>query len=233
MLCSPERGFIFIATPKTATTAIEDHLSAIDPELLRDHLPIPEGGTLTHRGTVQKVRKHAMVTDITSRLGEAAHNYTFVAFIRDPREVVLSKYYWYRNGWPAEHLQEGRISSLRRRSRRWYRPSLADRVWLARVLPVTIWALVYPFKPAAHFLCDAQGRLGVDSLGAYSRLQEDFTRIFSRFGYTQEQLILPHVNVTRYESKRISRDVLDWVVETRMRKDAELNRFAEKKGVGY
>jgi hypothetical protein len=171
------------------------------------------------------------VVDIKARLGAATAEYTFVGFIRDPREVVVSKYYWYRNGWPAERLREGRISSLRRRRRRWYLPNLADRVWLARLLPVTAWALVYPLKPGAHFLCDDNGDLGVDVLGAYSRLQADFTRIFSRFGYTEAELVLPHVNVTRYESQRIHHDWLDGVVKARMRRDRELNEQAEGKGV--
>lgn len=78
------------------------------------------------------MRKHARVVDIKARLGAAAADYTFVGFIRDPREVVVSKYYWYRNGWPAERLREGRISSLRRRRRRWYLPNQPRRPRLAR-----------------------------------------------------------------------------------------------------
>ena len=113
MLCSPDRKFIFIATPKTASTAIEAHMSAIDPMILRDAIPLEGGGT-------QRVRKHARAVDIRNALGGSAADYTFIAFMRDPREVVVSKYYWYRNGWPAERLRSGQISSLRRRRRRWF-----------------------------------------------------------------------------------------------------------------
>ena len=221
MLCSPDRQFIFIATPKTASTAIETHLSTLDPAILRDAIPLEGGGT-------QRVRKHARAVDIRNALGASAAGYTFIAFMRDPREVVVSKYYWYRNGWPAERLKAGQISSLRRRRRRWYRPNLADRVWLARLFPVTLWALVYPLKPGAWFLCDDAGALLIDELGAYSRLQTDFTKIFSRFGYAENDLVLPHINVSRYENQTLSRDLLSRVVEKRMPRDASLNANAEQ-----
>jgi hypothetical protein len=140
---------------------------------------------------------------------------------------MVSKYYWYRNGWPAERLREGRISSLRRRRRRWYLPNLADRVWLSRLLPVTAWALVYPLKPGAHFLCDDNGDLGVDVFVAYSRLQADFTRIVSGFGYTPAELQMPRVNTARYEAQSLPDDLLGWVVRKRMPADHTLNARAE------
>ncbi|MFM9816321.1 UNVERIFIED_CONTAM: hypothetical protein K0B97_00055 [Spiribacter pallidus] len=60
-------------------------------------------------------------------------------------------------------------------------------------------------------------------LGAYSRLQGDFTRIFSRFGYTEAELELPRVNTARYEAQSLPDDVLGWVVRKRMPADHMLN----------
>lgn len=92
---------------------------------------------------------------------------------------------------------------------------------------MTAWALVYPLKPGAHFLCDDNGDLGVDVLGAYSRLQADFTRIFSRFGYTAAELELARVNTARYEAQSLPDDLLGWVVRKRMPADHTLNARAE------
>jgi hypothetical protein len=94
---------------------------------------------------------------------------------------------------------------------------------------VIAWALVYPLNPGAHFLYDDNGDLGVDVLGAHSRLQADFIRIFSRFAYTEDELVLPNVNVSRNESQRIDRDWLDRVVQARTRRDREVNEQAEGK----
>ena len=214
MLFHEKRKFVFISVPKTGTTAIEKHLAEQDDEVSLNRVKAPEQPWA-------RVTKHASVREIKALLGENADHYRFVAFFRDPRELVLAKYNWYRNGWPYEKWVTGTLPFLTP-NHNWWKPSLAHRVLLARSLPFSIWLRFYPFKPNAHFVTDIKGQLDVDFFGLFENLQKDFIRIFTNFGYAPEQLNLPRENVTKYESYSADLDLVDRVVRSRCGQDLAL-----------
>lgn len=219
MLYSETRKFVFVAVPKTGTTAIQKRLRQIDPELHRNHVH-NEAGELVH------VPTHATAAEIRSIMGAAAQGFTFVAFLRDPREVVLSKYHFYRAGRAArkQGLAGGSVEE------RQFHFGRALRVLGAQVLPLLLWARLYPYRSSTHFVTDSAGNLIVDHIGLQERLQEDVTSIFSTFGYSLEDLALGVANKTDY-ARSIESD-LAAVVARRLPEDCALYDHLKKGASG-
>lgn len=101
MLFSPDRRYVFIANPKTATTSIEARLLELDARLMRNEVVLSDGSR-------RPLRKHATAQDVADVLGDEASNYTFVAFVRDPIATALSKYFYYRMGRGFRRSSNGR-----------------------------------------------------------------------------------------------------------------------------
>lgn len=214
MLFHPVKKYVFISTPKTGTTSIEDHIMQIDPEAWLNRMPDAYGAP-------QRVRKHISAREARLVLGDRAADFTFVAFIRDPAETALSKYYYYRQGDPYNRWRKGTLR-LFNRNKNWYKPSLAHKVLLARALPPIIWASIYPLKLNHHFLVDGHGKLLIDELGKYDCLQEDFTTIFAKFGYRKENLELPVRNATKYSKAPPQLEAMRRIVRRRCPEDMTL-----------
>lgn len=179
----------------------------IDPAAWLNKMP-------DEHGAPKRVRKHITAQEARQLLSDRADDFTFIAFIRDPAETALSKYYYYRQGEPYKRWSKGTLPFFTR-NRNWYKPSLTHKVLLARILPPTIWASIYPLKLNRHFLVDAHGNLLIDELGKHERLQEDFMRIFSQFGYRKAELDLPMRNATKYHKAPPQLFAMRRVVERR------------------
>ncbi len=215
MLYSPDRGFVFVAVPKTGTSAIQKRLRELDPKLLINALPDGQGGTI-------RMHSHATVAEIRAKLGPRAEGLRFIAFMRDPRNVLRSKYQFYRGGRAARkadsHRAEGVASLIAQPSRL----GRLARVRLARLIPFEFWVRVYPFKSSAHFLDAPAGRIAVDRLGRFEHLDQDFREIFSEFGYDPEDLVLSVVNATKYEIDPAEHALLERIAWHRLRRDMEI-----------
>ena len=214
MLFHEKRKYVFISVPKTGTSAVEKHITGLDQQVCHNTVKKSDGQWV-------RVAKHASARQIKCLLGEQADQFRFVAFFRDPRELVLAKYNWYRNGLAYKRWKNGRLPFFTP-NHNWWKPSLAHRVLFARFLPFSIWLRFYPFKPNAHFVANIQGQLDVDFFGLFENLQRDFIRIFTNFGYAPEQLTLPRENVTKYENYSADLDLVDRIVRNRCGQDLAL-----------
>lgn len=213
MLYSEDRKFVFVAVPKTGTTALQRRLREVDPGIR--HNAVQDA-----QGTLVKVPTHATASEIRRIMGtERARQVTFVAFLRDPRDVLVSKYHFYRSGRAARTqglAQSGTDAEIR------YNPGTMARVLFSKALPLTVWARVYPFKSSSHFVTDGQGRVIVDRIGRTDTLQDDVNRIFSAFGYTPEQLVLGVSNRTEYDRSATRDPRLEAIVKRRLPEDCAL-----------
>lgn len=193
MLISEARKFIYIAVPKTGSTSIESHLVSLDPTIQRNRVPQPNG-------TWASVHKHARAVDVQSKMGILMREYTIVAFIRDPISTVVSKYYHYRLGRGAQRARQWKINKRLNKTRL--------RVLSTMILPLPVWARLYPYSMTHEFLLDDQQNMLIDALGNFENLQEEFERIFSRFGFAPSELKLPMTNKSGYSAERNAKDDL-------------------------
>ncbi|WP_372922735.1 hypothetical protein [Roseovarius sp.] len=193
MLYSEDRKFVLVAVPKTGSSTLQKHLLDIDPNLRRNAVCDTNGNWI-------ELPTHATAVQIRAAMGSRAKKFTFVGFLRDPRDVVVSKYYFYRKGRAAR--QHGIVSRLARNPEtkgRVFRPGTILRVLSAQILPLRLWAQLYPYKSSAYFITDAHGTVLVDRIGRMERLQKDALAIFTDFGYAPEDLQLGRENCTDYD----------------------------------
>ena len=217
MLFSKDKRFVFVAVPKTGTTAIEERLLKIDPTLRHNEVA-------TASGQWRNVPTHATAAEIRAIMGSQADNFTFVAFFRDPCEAIRSKYFFYRNGRPAQMLATGGLVVRKRPRDGKVSIGLALRIALAKILPLTVWAFLYPFKSGAHFVTDAEGRIVVDTFGDFDRLQEEVERIFGAVGYDPARLDLGIVNRSEYDRHQPAGQALAFIAGLKLPRDIEIYR---------
>ncbi len=215
MLFSEEKRFVFVAVPKTGTTAIQTRLREIDPDIRRNEV-------LDAAGNWRPMPSHATASEIRAVMGSRAADYVFVAFFRDPMEAIRSKYYFYRNGRPARQVRTGPITLRKKPNDGKISVPLALRVLFSRMTTFRIWALLYPFKPGAHFLMDAEGTILVDRIGDFDRLQEDVTGIFGALGYDPASLALGVVNRSDYDRRRGFGPVFSALMRLKVGRDLDL-----------
>ena len=193
MLISEDRKFLFIAVPKTGTTSIEIHLQKLDPSIRRNSVPLPGGKWVT-------VHKHARAGDIKNMMGPRMNEYTVIAFMREPVSAVISKYYYYKMGRGAKRARHAKFDSR----------GILNKMKTvsAQILPIRLWALVYPYSMTHEFVLGQSGALLVDEIGNFDKLEEDFVKIFSKFGFDANNLALPVANRSGYSVKRHAEDNL-------------------------
>ena len=210
MLYSENRKFIFVAVPKTGTTSIQSRLCEVDDQLRRNWVHDAAGALV-------KVRTHATALEIRRIMGERAKKFTFIAGLRDPRDVLVSKFHFYRSGRAAKKHS---LFQAKWHKHRDFQFGTALRVLSAQILPLSIWARFYPFPSTASYITDDEGKLIVDRFCTFDNLQEDVMHIFKSFGYTPDELQLSIANRTEY--KRTRDPKVAAIAEHRFAKDCAL-----------
>lgn len=213
MLYSEERKFIFVAVPKTGTTSIQRRLLEIDPEIHRNKVRNAAGDWVT-------LATHATACEIRAAMGSRSNQMTVIAFLRDPRDVLVSKYYFYRFGRAAHKHGLFQLGGRPEGTRLNLGTSL--RVMSTQILPLRLWARLYPLPSSLGYISDGKGTLLVDKIGITERLHEEVLRIFVPLGYTAKDLQIETVNRTEYDRSRARDPWIKALVERRLPKDCAL-----------
>jgi len=167
--------------------------------------------------------------EIKGLMGIRAIDYTFIAFFRKPHDVVRSKYYFYAKGRPAKSYDQKRVAIKDNEDNGIISLPTAIRVLFARTLPLSVWAVVYPFKAGARFIVDEEGKIAVDEIGDFARFNEETRRILSQFGYSDADLKLPLDNVSEYDKNSSPLPFFDRIVSLKMPLDVEIYAAVERK----
>ncbi len=178
MLLSEVHRFIFISVPKTGSTSIEKFFRTRDSSIAYNQVIC--------KGKVVKTNTHYTAREIKHIMGDEYDAYRKVAFIRHPYSKLVSAYFFYRNGKP---ITPGNKNP-------W---PVKIRIVIARLLPFSLWALLYPFKSNRDHLCDENGRLLVDFIGRFEHMEVDFKAIFTRIGVDLLHDSLPHYNRSSHD----------------------------------
>lgn len=201
MLFSQSKKFVFIAVPKTGTTSIEQELRRIDPDILRNKMVFPDG-------TIRPVNKHITLRDAQAILGEAAGDYRYFAFVREPFDHSISRYHYYANGRGYERFKKRSVSAS-------HLPALGLRVYFARLVPRVCWFLMYPLRHQTAYISDRDGRIALDFCGTLDALDRDLSTMLDMAGYPDTSHEVPHLNIAPRSAispleERFLRSVLGW-----------------------
>ncbi|HWB19520.1 MAG TPA: sulfotransferase family 2 domain-containing protein [Phycisphaerales bacterium] len=180
MLISHERKFIFIHVPKAAGTSVQGALNSLGSQpsrCLANRLMIGAGLKATKWKPTgwQRFGEHATAKHVRSCLGRAQYEMYFTAaFVRNPWDWLVSRYHY--------DLQ---TPTLRRHERVKQLGSLAA------------FAEYEAAKGSSQhrFVANAQGRVIVNFVGRFERLEEDFDRLCEKLNV---DVRLPKLNASNH-----------------------------------
>lgn len=203
MLYNSRHNIVVIETPKTASSAISEFLQNSCDGFARNEILIERRRC--------SVATHISVREMRAYLSnESSLQPVYVAFVRDPKDMILSKYCFYKYGRP-----------VRKYSRSPFPQKL--RVIVAKILPFFIWALVYPYKSTSHFVCSHSSDLSVDVLCDYARLDTAIVELLQTFDVESRTQTLPRVNSNQKKTlNRFEDQILKLTVRLRLSKDEKL-----------
>jgi hypothetical protein len=192
MIISHSRRFVFVHIHKTAGESVSE---ALRPYLAPGDLVL---GT-SFRGELANVwyerrhglQKHSGAKKIRAYLGQAAWDeYLTFSFVRDPFDRVRSLYFYFERMLALRRRRSLRNALLWlpgtdfRDPLKWpgMQAYLETRTFSEFIRHPAFGPTVVGARPQADILCDHDGRLMVDVVGRYERLQEDFAAIAARLG---------------------------------------------------
>ena len=224
MYYSKKLSLLFIGSPKSGCFSVQKHLMKIDADgqtgsLAMDHKKITSKDM--HFGVVG----HARAWELKSAIGEEVYNQLQVlGFVRHPFDKLISSYSFNKKGKLLSSLHMKGEKKMLTRKIKGLLSSLAP-----KILPIGVWALLFPMKTSYEYFFDRKGNRIVKYLGRTDHLNEDLFAILKNIGITSN-LNIPHIN----QSQHKARDQYfknPWIEKTLAKKysrDIELYDLAEK-----
>ena len=146
---------------------------------------------------------HATALEFEKVLGEERYNsLVSFGFIRHPIEKSVSAYFFARKGTYRS------VFGIKSAKSRWRLISKRlVTLSLAKLLPFSIWALIFPMKRCSDYFLDGSGRIMVNYLGATNRLGADLQSILDSCCLDSIDQSVEHLN--RSSHKKAEKYVAD------------------------
>ncbi|MEN8251570.1 MAG: sulfotransferase family 2 domain-containing protein [Bacteroidota bacterium] len=205
MVISDQHKYIFIAVPKTGTTSISSFLLKNDPTAVKNLIRV---GIKNY-----KVQEHITALELRKMLGNKFDEYTSFGFVRYPYSKILSSYFFYSEGRAAKKVHAGKQTFY-----------IKLKVLFAKMLPFSLWALLYPYNSCRGFLVDKDGKLLVNYIGYFENLEKDFSNIVGRLGFDSGLERLSHLNWTSHDEfdSYMRNGILKRILARKVRSDLTL-----------
>lgn len=203
MLYHKEKKLVILAVPKTATSSLRELLLK-DENVCRNQLHSDE--------KTYRFAEHDSLRTVESMLTkEEFKEIQFLACVRNPWDRMVSAYHFYRNGRAWKQVKAGKLR----------KPRAVLNVWLARIIPFSIWLLLRKPASCTHYLVNKEGVLKVDYVIKLEELNTAFPSLCQRLGIKLTGP-LPRENVS---IRKDYRTYYSWatrrIVEWRYRDDIE------------
>lgn len=213
MLISYQHKYIFIAVPKTGTVSTESFLLEHDNTLIQNRVIID--------GKKKKVRGHATALEIKQIMGAEFDDFKKIAIVREPLSKMVSSYFFYKNGQP---ITSGNHNPY----------PIYLRIGLTKILPFSLWAMVYPYKSNLGHLADQNNNPLVDYIGRLSNLEGDLKKILKKIGLNLDNKDFPHKNKsthTRDYSSYIKFGIQAKIIQHKIQEDKDFISKLLKKNI--
>lgn len=215
-----------MASPKTGSTSVEELLHQIDPAGQRFKIDFG-GKTYTSEDVASVSLGHATAAEFKDLFGpEEFSRLRKFGFIRDPREKLVSTYFFKRQSRVFDALTK---TKSKNRLRVALRSVLG--ILMARLFPIGLWVRFWPMKKCSDYFLDSDGNLLVDCLGLTDRLSDDLTKMLEYFGVDGiEERVVPHANKSKhlaYQDYFSSPSTLAFI-QRKYREDIKLAELVER-----
>lgn len=190
MLVSEDGGFIFISNPKTGTSSFQRSILKIDKSAKLNKFFI--------NGNNFHIAEHSNLNKIIRVTGYKHEKYIKIVFIRDIYEKAVSSYFFYVNGKP---LTRGKLLNYANSFSVFIRAIKTQlSVLIARILPFSIWSLVWPIKRNSKYILDSNNNIRVNYIANTESLSEDIYTILKAIDYPYiENLQLNKTNTSNHK----------------------------------
>ena len=194
MFYSKSLNLLFVACPKTGSTSVEVTLLQLDAAGERYRISLPDH-VIDSTMVATDSLGHATAPELRQVLGD--ENYEklrVIGFVRDPIEKLVSSYYFTRRQRLRDIFTlKTPTSKLRLASKR------IVTILAARLMPFSIWALLFPMKTSNSYFVDSTNQIIVDYLGATHRLNCDLIAILDEIGIDTSMLDVPRLNISQHK----------------------------------
>jgi hypothetical protein len=204
MLISDKYRYIFIAIPKTGTTAIQSFLLKNDDSCVWNSIQID--------GKRINIDEHIKTKNLKRIMGEKFNEYKKISFIRNPYSRIVSSYFFYKN-----------VNMIR--SKNFIRNLMARiNVLSTEILPFSIWSVLKPTKKLVDYFYDDDKQLLIDLVGKTENLNEDLLSICSEIGIALNSDKVAKKNKSKHSSVEgyYSNSFHKKIITKKIRKDIEL-----------
>lgn len=179
MIISNENRYIYIDSPKTGTTSIEQFLLENDKTATKNHVCIER--------IEYNFKCHSTAAQIKEILGGHYEKFRVFGFIRNPYSKYVSKYFFYKKG--------GKLGEQRNKKRIMKELKIQS----TKLIPFQIWALFYPYTSNMEYFTDENDNIIVDQLGIFEDMNIELVRILDKLGLKMDGTKLRHQNKSNHE----------------------------------
>jgi hypothetical protein len=167
MLLSQNHKILYVANPKTATTAVQKWLLSEDGSFKKTIHKL--------NGKSVILSEHITALEAKSIIGEKYYNDLFVfGFVRLPISKMISSYYFYKQAEKNRKLWDPNTKRIGVRVK-----NLLQYL-IAKTLPLNIWLIFYPYKNNFRYFTDYESNVIVKNIGRFEFLKKDLKRILEK-----------------------------------------------------
>jgi hypothetical protein len=195
MYFSNKLSLLFIACPKTGSTSIESYLMDLEPSGHKFKI-ILDDREITSKDMHYGVIGHAHAWEYKKALGREKYNqlHTF-GIVRHPFDKLISSYFYSKSKPIAYAFKNKGEKHLLKRKLKTLLSFIAP-----RILPISIWALLFPMKTSYDYFHDKKGNRIVNYLGRTDYIDYDLDLILKEIGI-ETNLKIPHINKSKHKNQ--------------------------------
>ena len=191
MLYSKKGNFIFVANPKTGTTAFQKSVKTIDDSARINTFP--------NKYRDIKIPGHATAQRIKELIGNDYESSKKICFVRNPYEKVVSAYFFLINGKPLVH---GSVFNYNKNINVFLKALKTQlTILLAKTLPFEIWSMLYTYKKNLDYVLDERGKFLINYICRTEVIDEDLKFVFDSIDYEKKDLFnLNKINKSKHDA---------------------------------
>jgi hypothetical protein len=195
MYFSKELSLLFVACPKTGSTSIESYLMDLDPNGQKFRIS-HDDIEITSEDVYHGVIGHSRAWELKDALGDGVYNKLHVfGLVRHPFDKLISSFFF------SKSKKINQAFKFKGKKKIFKRKITGVLTFLApKILPISIWALLFPMKTCHDYFHDKEGNRIVKYLGRTDNINHDVDLILKEIGIISD-LKIPHINKSNHKNR--------------------------------
>lgn len=195
MFYSKKYNLLFIASPKSGSSSVENFFKKLDPDG-ENHGLTMSNKKITSKDMHYGIVGHARAWELKQAVGDEFYDkLRVIGMVRHPFDKLISSYYFSKKQNIFKAFKIKGQKKLISRKIKGFLSFLAP-----KLLPLNIWVLIFPMKTSHEYFFDKKGQRIVSYLGRTDYLSEDLKLILNKLQISTS-IKIPHINKTNHKSR--------------------------------